>query len=157
MAVTAPTKADEFRTVRIETELRFKATPERVYQVVVDRSSEWFPATYGEERVKGIVLEPRIGGAYYEDWGEGRGHLYGTVTRYDPPLQLHFRGRLDLGTILDTEYTLEPVGDETILRVSKVAVGPFTDEEAAGIHKYGDLALFEDSLRRVIEGEAQSA
>ena len=120
----------------------------------VERSSEWFPTTYGEERVKAIVLEPRIGGAYYEDWGEGRGHLYGTVTRYDPPFQLHFRGRLDLGTILDTEYTLEPAGDETILRVSKVAVGPFTDEEAAGINKYGDLARFEDALRRVIEGAA---
>src|SRR6188508_3082921 len=38
LAVTAPTNADEFRTVRIETELRFKATPERVYQVVVERS-----------------------------------------------------------------------------------------------------------------------
>jgi len=156
LAVTAPAKADEFRTVRIETELKFKATPERVYQVVVERSSEWFPATYGEGRVKGIVLEPRIGGAYYEDWGEGRGHLYGNVTRYDPPFQLHFRGRLDLGTILDTEYTLEAVGEETILRVSKVAVGPFTDEEVAGIGRYGDLALFEDALRRVIE-QAEAA
>ncbi len=133
LSIAAPVKADEFRTVRIETELRFRATPERVYEVLVERSSEWFPTTYGEERVKAIVLEPRIGGAYYEDWGEGRGHLYGTVTRYDPPFQLHFRGRLDLGTILDTEYTLEPAGDDTIVRVSKVAVGPFTDEEAAGI------------------------
>ena len=152
LSVEAPVKSDEFRTVRIETELRFKATPERVYEVLVERSSEWFPTTYGEERVKAIVLEPRIGGAYYEDWGEGRGHLYGTVTRYDPPFQLHFRGRLDLGTILDTEYTLEPDGDETILLVSKVAVGPFTDEEAAGINKYGDLARFEDALRHLIEG-----
>ena len=152
LSVAAPAKADQIRTVRIETELKFKATPERVYEVVVERSSEWFPATYGEERVKAIVLEPRIGGAYYEDWGEGRGHLYGNVTRYDPPFQLHFRGRLDLGTILDTEYTLVAEGDQTILRVSKVAVGPFTEDEAAGIHKYGDLAMFEDALRRVIEG-----
>ena len=59
-----------------------------------------------------------------------------------------------MGTILDTEYTLEESGDETIVRVSKVAVGPFTDEDAAGISKYGDLARFEDALRRVIEGEA---
>jgi uncharacterized protein YndB with AHSA1/START domain len=153
--VAAPASSatrDEFRTVRIETELRFKATPERVYEVLVERSSEWFPATYGEDRVKAIVLEPRIGGAYYEDWGEGRGHLYGNVTRYDPPFQLHFRGQLDLGTILDTEYTLEAAGDETILRVSKVAVGPFTEEEAAGINKYGDIANFETELRKLIEG-----
>jgi len=152
LSVTAPPRTDEFRTVRIATELRFKATPERVYEVLVKRSSEWFPATYGKDRVKAIVLEPRIGGAYYEDWGEGRGHLYGTVTRYDPPFELHFRGWLDPGTTLDTEYTLEPVGDDTILRVSKVAVGSFTDEDAAGISKYGDIANFETQLRKLIEG-----
>jgi DNA-binding transcriptional ArsR family regulator/uncharacterized protein YndB with AHSA1/START domain len=154
VSVATPATADAFRTVRIETELRFKATPERVYEVLVERSSEWFPATYGEERVKAIVLEPRVGGAYYEDWGEGRGHLYGNVTRYDPPFQLHFRGQLDLGTILDTEYTLELAADETILRVSKVAVGPINDEEAEGISKYGDIGRFEEALRRVIEGSA---
>ena len=151
MSVIAPTAAEQFRAVRIATELRFKATQGRVYEVLVERSSEWFPATYGEERVKAIVLEPRVGGTYYEDWGDGRGHLYGVVTRYDPPRQLHFRGQLDLGTILDTEYDLEPVGEETLLKVSKVAVGPISDEEAAGIYKYGDIARFEDALRRVIE------
>jgi DNA-binding transcriptional ArsR family regulator/uncharacterized protein YndB with AHSA1/START domain len=151
MSVTAPVKADEFRTVRIETEMRFRATPQRVYEVLVERSSEWFPATYGEERVKAIVLEPRVGGAYYEDWGDGRGHLYGIVTRYDPPSAIAFRGRLDMGTILDTEYTLAAEGEETVLQVSKVAVGPITEEQAAGISRYGDLKNFEDALRRVIE------
>jgi DNA-binding transcriptional ArsR family regulator/uncharacterized protein YndB with AHSA1/START domain len=152
MSVTAPAKADEFRTVRIETEMRFRATPQRVYEVLVNRSSDWFPATYGEERVKAIVLEPRVGGAYYEDWGDGRGHLYGVVTSYDPPFGIAFRGRLDMGTILDTEYTLTAEGEETVLQVSKVAVGPITAEQAAGISRYGDLKNFEDALRRVIEG-----
>jgi len=120
--------------------------------VLVERSREWFPATYGEERVKGIVLEPRIGGAYYEDWGDGRGHLYGVISRYDPPFELAYRGRLEPGTILDTEYELEQQGEETVLRVSKCAVGPISEEEAAGIHRYGDLARNADALRRVIEG-----
>jgi DNA-binding transcriptional ArsR family regulator len=152
MSVTAPVKTDEFRTVRIETELRFRATPERVYEVLVNRSSEWFPATYGEDRVKAIVLEPRVGGAYYEDWGDGRGHLYGVVSRFDPPRAVAYRGRLDMGTILDTEYTLTSEGEETVLQVSKVAVGPITEEDAAGISRYGDIKNFEDALRRIIEG-----
>lgn len=144
---------DEFRTVRIETELRFRAPAQRVWDVLVARSRDWFPTTYGEERVKEIVLEPRVGGLYYEDWGEGRGHLYGVVSAYDPPLALAYRGRLDVGTILDTEYALVEEGDETVLQVAKVAVGPITADQAAGISKYGDIANFEEALRRVIEGE----
>jgi DNA-binding transcriptional ArsR family regulator len=151
MSVAMPA-VDQFRTVRIENELRFHATPERVFEVLVKRSREWFPATYGEARVVDIVLEPRVGGAFYEDWGEGRGHLYGNVTEYDPPNRLATRGRLAPGTILDTEYQLDADGYETVLRVSKVAVGPISADEAAGIQRYGDMNNFAEALRRVIEG-----
>ena len=141
---------DQFRTVRIETELRFRAPAQRVYEALTTRI-DWFPATYGEERVRGIVLEPRVGGSYYEDWGDGRGHLYGVISAYDPPTALAYRGRLDMGTILDTEYELQQDGAETVLRVSKVAVGPITEEQAAGIHRYGDVANFEAALRKFVE------
>ena len=141
---------DQFRTVRIETELRFRAPAQRVFEALTTRTG-WFPATYGEERVREIVLEPRVGGAYYEDWGDGRGHLYGHITEYDPPAALAYRGRLDMGTILDTEYALEEDGSQTILRVSKVAVGPITEEQARGIHRYGDIRNFEDALREFVE------
>ena len=141
---------DEFRTVRIETEMRFRAPAQRVFEALTTRTG-WFPATYGEERVREIVLEPRVGGAYYEDWGEGRGHLYGHITEYDPPAALAYRGRLEMGTILDTEYALEEEGAETLLKVSKVAVGPITEEQARGIHRYGDIKNFEDALRKFVE------
>jgi hypothetical protein len=55
------------------------------------------------------------------------------------------------GVILDTEYSLEAEGDETILRVSKVAVGPMTDEEATSISTYGDLGNFAEPLRALVE------
>lgn len=152
MSVDAPDSIEQIRTIRIETELRFRATPERVWEAITSRSQEWFPTTYGEDKVKRIVLEPRVGGAHYEDWGNGAGHLYGQVTAYEPPTTLAVRGRLGMGTILDREYEIEQDGAETILRSSRVAVGPFTEQEAAGIRKYGDIANFEDALRRVIEG-----
>jgi uncharacterized protein YndB with AHSA1/START domain len=143
---------DQFRTVRIETELRLRAPAQRVFEALTTRTG-WFPATYGEERVRSIVLEPRVGGAHYEDWGDGRGHLYGHITAYDPPFALATRGRLDMGTILDTEYALEEDGPETVLKVSKVAVGPISEAQAAGISRYGDLRNFEAALRRFVEEE----
>ena len=143
---------DEIRTVRIETELRFRATPERLFRALTEESLEWFPTTYGEERVKAVVVEPRVGGAHYEDWGDGAGHLYGHVTVFDRPYRLSTRGRVFAGSILDTAYEIEPDGDETVLRMSKVAVGPMTDEQAGSIRTYGDIGRFEEALRRVVEG-----
>ena len=143
---------DEIRTVRIETELRFHASPERIFRALTEESLEWFPTTYGEERVKAVVVEPRVGGAHYEDWGDGAGHLYGHVTVYDRPHRLGLRGRVFAGSILDTAYEIEPDGDETVLRMSKVAVGPMTDEQAGSIRTYGDIGRFEEALRRVVEG-----
>ena len=143
--------ADQVRVIRIATELRFKATPERVFKAIAEESLKWFPMTYGEDRTKGIVLEPRVGGAHYEDWGDGKGHLYGQVLEYDRPNVLTTRGWIHPGTINDTEYKFEQEGEETVLKVSRVVVGPMTEQEAAGIKQYGDVALFEDALRKVVE------
>ncbi|HEY7043017.1 MAG TPA: helix-turn-helix domain-containing protein [Nocardioidaceae bacterium] len=145
---------DELRTVRIEAELRFHASPDRVFQALTEETRSWFPHTYGGDRVQAIVMEPRVGGAHFEDWGDGMGHLYGHVTVYDRPYRLCLRGRIMPGSMLDTEYTLEPdgdQGDQTVLRMSKVAVGPMTADEADGIRTFGDISRFEDALRALVE------
>lgn len=139
------------RIVRIESRLRFRASPERVFRALTEQSMEWFPHTYGEDRTKAIVVEPRVGGAHFEDWGDGMGHLYGHVTVYDRPRRFATRGRIMPGTILDSEYEFEPDGDETVLAMSKVAVGPMTDDEAGSIRMFGDIGRFEDALRAVVE------
>ena len=151
-AETAQTM-DVIRTVRIETELRFRATPERVFDALTKQTMSWFAHTYGAERTKAVVFEPFVGGRHYEDWGDGAGHLYGHVTGWDAPLGLSLRGRLMPGVILDTTYELEDDDPETVLRVSKVAVGPLTEEEAASIGKYGNLERFADALRSLVEGQ----
>jgi uncharacterized protein YndB with AHSA1/START domain len=143
---------DQIRAVRVETELRFHATPERLFRALTEETLQWFPHTYGEERTRAVVLEPRVGGANYEDWGDGMGHLYGHVTLFDRPHAFATRSRLMPGVILDSEYTLEADGEETVLRVSKVAVGPISDEEAASITTYGDVARFAEPLRALVEG-----
>jgi len=38
-----------------------------------------------------------------------------------------------------------------VLRMSKVAVGPMSEEEAASVHTYGDISRFEEPLRRLVE------
>lgn len=142
---------DQPRTVRIETELRFHTTPGRLFRALTEETLEWFPFSYGEERTLAVVMEPRVGGAHYEDWGDGMGYLYGHVTMFDPPKAFSTRGRVTAGTLLDTHYRFEKDGVETILKMSKVAVGPMTDDEAVSIRTYGDIANFEDALRTLVE------
>ena len=143
---------DEYRVVRVENEIRFQASAERVFEALTTRTQEWFPATYGGDRVRSIVLEPRVGGAMFEDWGDGKGHLYGQITSWDPPRGYSSRGMIGPATILDTRYEIEPDGAGSVLRCSKVAAGPMSADEAKGVNTYGDLANFEAALRKVIEG-----
>jgi hypothetical protein len=157
-SMSTPT-AEQVRAVRIEAELRLRASPERVFGALTQDTLAWFPHTYGQERVRALVLEPRVGGLHYEDWGDGMGHLYGQVTVFDHPHAFSARGRLMAGVILDSEYVLHQEGDATVLKMTKVAVGPMTDEEAASIRTYSDISLFAEALRSVVgppaSGEAR--
>jgi DNA-binding transcriptional ArsR family regulator len=135
-----PAVTESVRTVRLACELRIGASAQRTFEVMTGRSLDWFPHTYGGDRVRAVVLEPRVGGRHYEDWGGDQGHLYGQVTLFDPPRAWATRGRLAPGVLLDTEYELtEEPGPVTVVRIIKVAVGPISDEEAEGISRFGDL------------------
>lgn len=153
-AQTSSDTMESVRVLRLENEMRFAATPERVFRVMTDADEvlKWFPYTYGDDRTKRIVFEQRVGGAQYEDWGDGAGHYYGTVTGWDPPRSYSVRSRLHAGTIMDTHATIEKTDGGAVLRSSRVIVGPINDEQEKGIRFHGDMALFEDAIRRVVEG-----
>ncbi|HEV8219752.1 MAG TPA: ArsR family transcriptional regulator [Streptosporangiaceae bacterium] len=146
------TATDQIRTVQLAFELRISAPAERVFEVMTQRAQDWFPHSYGGDRVRAIVLEPRVGGQHYEDWGDGRGHLYGQVTAYDPPVRWATRGRLMPGVTLDTEYQLTGQDGITTVRVTKVAVGPMSEEDAAGIARFGDLSGYAAAIERLAAG-----
>ena len=144
-----PDAIEPIRTVRLAFELHIAASAQRTFEVMTQQSLGWFPYTYGGDRVRRIVLEPRVGGQHYEDWGDGCGHLYGQVTAYDPPAAWATRGRLAAGTILDAEYALTEEESGVLVRVTKVAVGPFSPEEAAGIAKYGDISSLAPAIEKL--------
>jgi len=147
-----PGAIEPIRTVRLAFELRIAASAQRTFEVMTQQAHDWFPHNYGGDRLRRIVLEPRVGGKHYEDWGDGRGHLYGEVTLYDPPTRWATRGRLMAGTIMDTDYQLTEEPGAVVVRVTKVAVGPLTEEEAAGIGEYGDISGYADVIEKLAAG-----
>jgi DNA-binding transcriptional ArsR family regulator len=143
---------EPIRTVRLAFELRIEASAERTFNVMTQQSLEWFPHVYGGDKVRRVVLEPRVGGQHYEDWGDGSGHLYGQVIVYDPPVRWATRGRVYPGTILDTSYELTEETGGVRVRVTKLAVGPMTEEEAAGIAEYGDFSGSAAEIEKLAAG-----
>jgi DNA-binding transcriptional ArsR family regulator len=139
------------RMIRLEAEIRLKASPERVFKAWTQEQRDWYPYTYGGDKVRSIVLEPRVGGSCYEDWGDGAGHLYSTVTHYDPPNVIITRGWLQPAIILEQSAQFLVEGDETVVKTSTVTFGPISDEMAEGIRTHGDMTLFEDKLRAWVE------
>jgi hypothetical protein len=115
---------------------------------------DWRPTTYGGERTRGVVLEPRVGGAHYEDWGPPAGHLYGHVTVYDPPSRWATRGWLTGGTILDSDYRVTDEEGAVRVQVIKVAVGPLTAEQAEGISEHGDYRAYADAIEKLARQRA---
>src|ERR1700677_3616135 len=59
---------EHIRTVRMAYDLRINATAQRTFEVMTQQMFAWRPQTYGGERTRQVVLEPRVGGAHYEDW-----------------------------------------------------------------------------------------
>lgn len=141
----------EVRVVRIACSLTFRASARRVFSAVTTDTARWFPATYGEDRVRRIVVEPEVGGRFHEDWGGAAGHLYGIVQQWDPPRLLTVRGWLHLGVTLDSTFAVAEADGVSTLTVDRVAVGPMTAADEAAVRAHGDLANFEEPLRAWLE------
>src|SRR6516162_9705646 len=61
--------ADQVRTVRLAFELRIEASAQRTFEVMTQQWLDWFPVTYGGDRVRRVVLEPRVGGQHTRTGG----------------------------------------------------------------------------------------
>src|SRR5688500_14554514 len=72
-------------TLDVATDVTIDAPPSRVWDAIT-RMGGWWPHRF--RAGSGVVLEPYVGGRFYEDWGDGAGALYGTVARWDAGARL---------------------------------------------------------------------
>ena len=108
------------RVLRLEN--RCFCASDRVFAALTDPArSEVVPApraaTAGTHR-----LEPRVGGAQYEDWARSRLPIR-SRDRVDPPRRYSVRSRLHAGTIMDTTATFRRTGGHGAA-LSRVIMGP---------------------------------
>jgi DNA-binding transcriptional ArsR family regulator/uncharacterized protein YndB with AHSA1/START domain len=128
----------------VEQEVVVAAPRERVFDALC-RMGEWWPHTFREGA--SVRLEPKVGGRFWEDWGDGDGALYATVTGIRRPEHLACSGPMGMrGPVAGVfALDLEERPDGTLVRLSHHAVGPI-DDETRGSYERGWVGVL-DALR----------
>jgi DNA-binding transcriptional ArsR family regulator/uncharacterized protein YndB with AHSA1/START domain len=140
------------RIIKIELETRIEAPRARVFEALTTGVDAWWPHRTREDAR--IVFEPRLGGLIYEDWGDGKGLVYGEIVAYDPPRFSKVRGPGGVGfgvTSLNRDE-LEEDGEGTIYRKMLQMWGDVPDE-IADMYESGTQSVA-DALKAYVEGAA---
>jgi len=153
--IDTPTPEEEtsMDVVTIEQKIRMAAPPERVFKGLTEDVNAWWDHRYREGST--VSLEPHVGGRFQENFGDGGGALYATVSFIDPGRRLTMRGSMGMGGAVTgvIKYDLEPSGTGTVLRLSHHVVGEVSQEDRDE-YAAGWTALLEGNLRSLVEAGA---
>ncbi len=88
----------------VVTTVTVKAPPARAFDLFTTRMGDWWPKgrTISKSPHAAIVVEPRVGGRWFERDADGAECDWGEVLAWEPP------GRLLLGWRLNTRFEFDP-------------------------------------------------
>lgn len=88
--------------------LTVKADPAKAFNVFVRRIHEWSPASHSLTGARtGVIIEPRVGGRWYETGEGGAEANWGKVIEWEPPHRLLLAWQLDARCAYDPELITE--------------------------------------------------
>jgi uncharacterized protein YndB with AHSA1/START domain len=93
--------------------IRVNASPERAFDVFTTRFDAWWPKSHhiGNADMKQALIEPRVGGRWYEKDVDGSECDWGTVLVWEPPHRLVLSWKINAKFVVD-----ETVGSEVDVR-----------------------------------------
>ncbi|MGB8954679.1 MAG: metalloregulator ArsR/SmtB family transcription factor [Tumebacillaceae bacterium] len=139
-------------TFAIEMEVTLDAPREKVFESLTRDIDKWWAYRLGENRPSQLHLEPKLGGRFYEDWGNGEGAVWGTVYFVKTNEELRLNGPLGMTGAVNSDYTyrLEEKGNSTVLKLSHKAAG-LLDPQWEEMHRHGWQELLGDFLKKYVE------
>jgi uncharacterized protein YndB with AHSA1/START domain len=139
------------RTIRpapVRKELHVKVPPERAFEVFTAGFARWWPGTthhIGAATYKTAVLEPRVGGRWYEIGDDGSACEWGDVLAWEPPHRLVLAWRITADWQYDASLTTEV---EVIFTAE--AGGTRVALEHRGLENWGERAA---AMRTAIDSD----
>jgi len=96
-----------------------KASPERAFEAFTAGMGRWWPASHhiGAGAFEAVVIEPRVGGRWYERAADGAECNWGKVLAWEPPKRFVLAWQIsadwayDPDLMTEVEVTFEPHAD----------------------------------------------
>ena len=128
----------EIRPAPINRSVVVKAEVERSFAAFTGRMGRWWPRTHsiGAAPLADVVVEPRVGGRWYERSTDGAECEWGKVLAWDPPGRLILAWQLDANWKYDPALVLEVEITFTALQGGMTRV----DLEHRNLERYGEKA-----------------
>jgi uncharacterized protein YndB with AHSA1/START domain len=132
--MSQPTYAPVVRSITVGT------SRDRAFKVFTEQIGTWWPKEYsiGEADMADFVVEPKVGGRWYEVGADGVECDTGRVLVYEPPERVVFAWHLN------GEWQFDPDPDNASeVEVRFVAEGPNSTQvelEHRGFERHGDTA-----------------
>ena len=120
------------RTVVVKTDVA------RSFAAFTSRIGRWWPRSHSVSQTPqtDVIIEPRVGGRWYERGSDGSECEWGKVLSWDPPGRLVLAWQLDANWQYDPSLVLEVEITFTALEPGVTRV----DLEHRNLEKYGDKA-----------------
>ncbi len=143
----------------IELHIDITAPIDRVWKALVKETGKWWPRDfYTNPDARNFIIEPKLGGRMYEDWGKGEGLIWATVTGVKAPTMLELAGvSSPAWGGPNTHYhafRLVATNEGTRVDFTDAIHGRVSDELAKSLHD-GWVMLFEEALKQHCEKRAK--
>ena len=142
---------------RIDYEVFINAPVEHTFRALIEDVASYWSHTWSENP-HGIVLEPRVGGRFFEQFDEaGNGVLYGTVDMILPPYRLRYSGNVGMLKAVHFVFDIELQDQDggTLLKETTLAAGDVSEKMIASM-KRGSAEVYAVNLKGLLEN-GQSA
>ncbi|WP_281278089.1 SRPBCC domain-containing protein [Peribacillus cavernae] len=122
-----------------------------VYEALTVNIGNWWQYRVGKKEAK-MRMEPKLGGLFTEEWNDGGGAVWGTITYIKGNEEIRLNGMLGMKGAVNSAYTfaLEEQDGGTLLKLSHHAVGLLTEEWEQS-HREGWQELLGKFLKDYVE------
>jgi len=147
----------QLTSASFELEVFINAPPDRVWRAISTEAPEWWPKEFvTSERTQRFVIQAKLGGRAFEDFGDGDGLVWYSVIGVDAGRELILAGHLlpPFGgpAITALRLTLSAHGQGTRLTIRDDRFGVVGPESPVA----GWRSVFHDGLRPYVEAAVES-
>ena len=124
-----PMPAKSVEAYNLSVEIPIEATPAKVWTTLTKDIGKWWPKHFfsGEE-AKTFVVEGKLGGRAYEDWGDGAGAVWGTIIVWNPGQKMTWACEMYPGFggpgRSFVSFELASQGKSTVVRMTDAGICP---------------------------------